>query len=107
MTLAQWFAYGWPWWLQALALAGVAVPALVLAVRLLGWQAALRLAVPLAALLAAFAGLARARQRGWSDHAEKEKRDAQVALESARLARAGAEHADPGRLRDDDGFRRP
>lgn len=107
MSIAQWLIHGWPWWLQALTAAAFAVPATVLFARLLGWRVAVRLAAPVAVLLAAFAGLRRARQQGWSDHAEKERRDAGFAMEAARRARADSERADPRRLRDDDGFRRP
>ncbi|MBA4790305.1 MAG: hypothetical protein H2042_11465 [Rhizobiales bacterium] len=106
MSIAQWLVHGWPWWLQALAAAALALPVLGLCMRFFGWQAAIRLAVPAAALLAAFAGLRRARQQGWSDHAEKERRDAGIAMDAARAARADSERADPRRLRDDDGFRR-
>ncbi|MEW6121379.1 MAG: hypothetical protein AB1698_02105 [Pseudomonadota bacterium] len=107
MSIAQWLVHGWPWWLQALAAAALALPVLAVCARLFGWRAAVRLAVPAAALLAAFAGLRRARQQGWSDHEEKERRNADIAIETAHAARADSERADPRRLRDDDGFRRP
>ncbi len=107
MSLSLALLYGWPWWLQALALTVLAGPVLILAARLLGGRATFTLALTLAGAIAAIGGLMRARQRGWADHEEKEARDAQIHVERARTARADAQRVDARRLRDDDGFRRP
>lgn len=107
MSFATALLYGWPWWLQALALALLAGPVVILAARLIGGRATVNLALALAGGIAAIGALMRARQRGWADHEAKEARDAQDSLERARNARAESERADARRLRDDDGFRRP
>lgn len=108
MTVADAVIYGLPWWVQALAGAALAVFALFLFAGFAGSGAALRVGVVAAALLAGLAHGRRERQRGWSDHEEKEARNAEDAIERARRARAAADasgDAASGGLRDD-GFRR-
>ncbi|MGU3492758.1 hypothetical protein ACLBXM_01835 [Xanthobacteraceae bacterium A53D] len=98
--LMEWLVYGLPWWLPVpLLLAG----GLVLW-RLSGWRAVLAAAVAGALALAHRRG----QQAGWTAREQREGRDAQDAVDRAARARraADAAAADPGGLRDDDGWRR-
>lgn len=109
MTLADWLIYGTDWrWQMAGGLALLAGLGVV-AVRLFGLSAGLKMLAALGAVLAALAYGRRERQQGWSDAHAKGDRDAQDAIRKADRARAGAERrdADALGLRDhDDGYRR-
>lgn len=85
-------------------IAGVTLAGVVLALRLLGPKAALAV---LTAGAIAFA-YRRGERVGAVRQIEKDKADADRAVERARAARTDADrrNADPQRLRDDDGFRR-
>lgn len=98
--VAGWFGGDW---LLALIAAGTATAA-VFAWRVFGLRGALSALAAGAALFAYHSG----DRRGAARQIQKDKADADRAVERARRARADANrrNADPGRLRDDDGFKR-
>lgn len=99
-TIAEWLAYGLPWWAWAVpALLGV-----LGLMRLAGVRAGLGAAAVAAVLLAYRKGS----QAGWAAQRAKGERDAQEAVDRAARARRDAERdaGDARRLRDTDGWRR-
>ena len=97
----QWIAYSVPWWVWAL-LGLVVVGAIQYFV---GWKKALAALGVLAAIVL----LGRARQQGWQDKVKADMKAADKLIAKANKARADAAKdlaAHPGKLRDDDGFRR-
>lgn len=93
---------------QAALACGAALGVTVIAFKLLPAEVARKIAAAAFALAALFFVFRRGVRRGAARQAEKEKADADRNVEQAQRARADADHhnADPGRLRDDDGFRR-
>lgn len=92
--------YAVPWWVWLFI--GLTIALLVY--RIWGLKAALAAAT--AALLATT--YRRGQQTGWRDRQRKEENDAERSINRAGAARLDADkrNADPGRLRDNDGFRR-
>lgn len=108
MTIQEWLIYGTDWRLQAAGgLALLACLALAL-VRIFGLATTLKIMTAVGAVFAALVYGRRERQAGWKNAHAKGERDAQGALDQAGRARADADrrNAEPGRLRDDDGYRR-
>ncbi|MFG1383257.1 hypothetical protein [Xanthobacter versatilis] len=108
MTFEEWLIYGTDWRLQAAGGLVVLVGLALVLIRFFGWATALKIMTAVGAVFAALAYGRRERQAGWEDAHAKGERDAQGALDQAGRARADADrrNAEPGRLRDNDGYRR-
>ncbi len=108
MSFVEWLIYGAPWWLQAIGGAIFIVLVLIPLVRIVGLKNTLEIGAIVGAVFGALVYGRRERQQGWKDAQSKGERDAQSAIDQASRARADADlsNADPGRLRDDDGYRR-
>lgn len=98
--MIDWLIYVLPWWVKVIA--GLIVVGIIL--RLFGWKATVAAMIAVATL-----GLVnRSQQQGWEARIKKDNEDADKAIARARSVRDAADrrNAAPGRLRDDDGFRR-
>lgn len=103
-----WIVYTVPWWVWAILVLAIAVWVFIM----------IRLAVgPKTALIIVGGGLAaaavailsqRSAKAGWDDRGKKEQANADKTLDRAHDARAdaAARDSDPGKLRQDDGFKR-
>lgn len=106
--MLDWLLYQVPYWVWAGLALLLYAAALYAASAIFGWQRVRPFALPIIAVLGAFAMLHRSRQQGWEDKVKKDLAAADKLLDRAARtrAKAEAEAAKPERLRENDGFRR-